>query len=122
MPAKVHISANKAIISGASGNFRSATIKANADVLQLVTIRVDETDFRFTGMGEADKIIGSTQLPDSFDKIEVTSEFVDGQKARPSVELRNMGFSSLGAGGKLVIVAENGDDESFDDTIIEFHA
>lgn len=73
-------------------------------------------------MGEADKVIGSAQLPASFDKIEVVSEFIDGgQEPRPSVELRNMGLSTLGVVNKLVIVAENGDDESFDDTIIEFH-
>ncbi|KJZ73313.1 hypothetical protein HIM_07317 [Hirsutella minnesotensis 3608] len=121
-PTQIQIDQNKAIIEAQPGVYRSLYVKANAKTPQFVTVRVDDVDYNFSGTGEYGTVIGYTQLPPAFHRLEVISQYALGEdrpEKLPSKAVRNAPPTRIETLNSLVLVCENGDDDGYNDVLVE---
>ncbi|BAY19293.1 hypothetical protein NIES2109_48890 [Nostoc sp. HK-01] len=96
----------------------SATVTSHSQLTQRVTFFTDSQElYKFEGSGEK-QLLGSVQNRfDSPFKIKVESQ---GDGNWVSSDLRTGGPYQIGSTNFLIVVAENGDDTDYNDTVIQF--
>lgn len=105
----------------------TVTIRAttNSRHTQKITVtRNDEVLCAFTGSGERNAMTGqSTIVASSRAKLRATFEYQTDINAewRKSSQLKSGGPYTVGNHNFMVIVAENGDDNDYNDSVLEFN-
>lgn len=113
------LSGNLAKVTLPSGVSISLKAKSNSSALQRITINDGSQDIlAFTGSGEGNSIIGQGTLTDKT-QLTIKFEFQQGGQWKGSV-LNSGGPYVIGTYNMLIVVAENGDDSDYNDSILEF--
>ncbi|MFF3005041.1 fucose-binding lectin II [Kitasatospora sp. NPDC057940] len=115
------IKGNQAEIALPAGAQVAVKVKTNSKLLQSVklTSKDGQVDQLFTGTGERNNIIGQTTLT-GVSQLVATFEYGESEGALKPSRLNSGGPYDIGAYNLMVIVAENGDDADYNDTILEF--
>ncbi|MEU0634091.1 fucose-binding lectin II [Streptomyces sp. NPDC005989] len=113
---------NKAEIALPAGVTVQVKVKTNSKAMQKVTLKDnhDRVDLEFAGTGEKNTIGDKTITP--VDKSLFTAVFEyagDDGVFKPS-KLNSGGPYDIGNYHLMVVVAENGDDSDYNDTVLEF--
>ncbi|MFF2117053.1 fucose-binding lectin II [Kitasatospora sp. NPDC058184] len=119
--AYVLVKGNTAEISlpaGAQVTVKAKTNSSNVQKVQL-TSKDGVVDLAFSGTGERNAVIGQQTITGQAG-LTATFEFASAEgDFRPS-KLNSGGPYEIGAYNLMVLVAENGDDADYNDTILEF--
>ncbi|MFD7579031.1 fucose-binding lectin II [Kitasatospora sp. NPDC059817] len=112
---------NQAEITLPAGVQITVKAKTNSALLQSVklTSKDGQLDQQFTGTGEHNTVIGQTTITD-VSQLVATFEYGESDGALKPSSLNSGGPYEIGAYNLMVIVAENGDDSDYNDTILEF--
>ncbi|MFJ1937672.1 fucose-binding lectin II [Kitasatospora sp. NPDC088160] len=114
------IKGNQAEIALPAGAQVAVKVKTNSKLLQSVklTSKDGQVDQLFTGTGERNTI-GQTALT-GVSQLVATFEYGESEGVLKPSNLNSGGPYEIGAYNLMVIVAENGDDSDYNDTVLEF--
>ncbi|MEU5216797.1 fucose-binding lectin II [Streptomyces sp. NPDC020807] len=118
--AYVLVNGNKAEINLPADAQITVTAKTNSRLPQKVALTSQDgtVNHLFTGSGEANTVIGQATFTGA-SRLGATFEFSPSGSFSPS-KLNSGGPYELGTYNVLLIVAENGDDSDYNDSILEF--
>ncbi|MFF3788037.1 fucose-binding lectin II [Streptomyces sp. NPDC001933] len=111
---------NLAEISLPAGLDVHVKVKSNSQVTQLVTVKGLDEELQFTGAGERNSNLGDTKITTTGNLLHATFEYSNGGGVFTPSKLNAGGPYEIGNYNILVVVAENGDDSDYNDTILEF--
>jgi hypothetical protein len=116
----VQVKGNVATISDLSGATPlTVKVKANSSFTQRVSITNGaDVNLVFSGSGERNSMLGEAQI-NSAAPLQAIFEFQMNDSWQAS-KLNCGGPYAIGSYNLLVIVAENGDDSDYNDSIVEF--
>ncbi|MFG2825625.1 fucose-binding lectin II [Kitasatospora sp. NPDC048365] len=121
--ASVSISGNNAAIHLPAGLTAQVKVKTNAKSTQKVALmdRSGEVDLVFSGTGEGNTVIGEKIItPGERFLLDAVFEYAGTDGVLKPSKLNSGGPFEVGSLNLLVVVAENGDDTDYNDTILEF--
>ncbi|MFB7616475.1 fucose-binding lectin II [Kitasatospora sp. NPDC056181] len=121
--AYVFVTGNKAETHLPAGVTVQVKVKTNSRLTQKVALkdRTGEVDLEFTGTGEQNTIIGDKAItPGQNSLLTAVFEYADADGVFKPSKLNFGGPYDIGNYHLLVVVAENGDDTDYNDTILEF--
>ncbi|MFF3959640.1 fucose-binding lectin II [Streptomyces sp. NPDC001890] len=110
---------NRAEISLPAGLDVHVKAKSNSRVTQLVTVKGLDEELQFTGSGERNSNLGETKITTTGNLLHATFEYSNGDGVLTPSKLNTGGPYEIGNYNILVVVAENGDDSDYNDTILE---
>ncbi|MFD4657845.1 fucose-binding lectin II [Kitasatospora sp. NPDC058444] len=119
--AYVFVKDNTAEISLPAGAQVTVKAKTNSSTTQQVRITGQDSgvDLLFSGTGERNTVIGQQTITGQAG-LKAVFEFDGADGAFKPSKLNSGGPYEIGAYNLMVIVAENGDDADYNDTILEF--
>ncbi|KAK5989667.1 hypothetical protein PT974_07922 [Cladobotryum mycophilum] len=109
------INGNKVTIKSDGQIFRVIRITANSSRVQHVKLTADGKSQEFSGSGEHE-LIGNLVLDSPVTSAELELTYDDDKPSK----LSKGGPYAIGGHNILTIVGENGDDQDYDDTVIQF--
>lgn len=121
MSAYAIIKGNVCEINFQIGGEITVKAKTNSKFTQRVTLKsADQSvDYVFTGGGERNTVIGQSSFK-STPQVTATFEYAETAGEWKPSKLNYGGPYAIGSYNMLVIVAENGDDSDYNDSILEF--
>lgn len=121
MTAYTTLNGNVSDIESLPGCEITAKAKTNSKFTQKITIKSADQSvgLEFMGSGEKNTIIGQSSFQGAT-KLVVTFEYADTASSWKPSKLNSGGPYAIGNYNLLVLVAENGDDSDFNDSILEF--
>ncbi len=118
--ASVIVNGNGALVDLTTESSIRLTVTSNSQNTQKVTVKGGgNVDFQFSGSGERN-VLGQTAFTTN------SPMLVNFQWSPPRVEsyrdsvVRSGGPYSIGKSNFVILVAENGDDNDFNDTVVQF--
>ncbi|MDC0711850.1 fucose-binding lectin II [Stigmatella sp. ncwal1] len=97
--------------------------KTNSKNTQRIALKdkSGDVDLLFSGTGEGNSIIGdATFTGDSNSVLNATFEYSEGSGVFKPAKLNTGGPYEIGQYNLMIVVAENGDDSDYNDSILEF--
>ncbi|TDC79694.1 fucose-binding lectin II [Streptomyces hainanensis] len=119
----VFVNGNKAEVSLPAGADVHVKVKTNSKHTQQVRLgRADgSVDHTYSGSGDSNTVIGNNRITaDGKQLYSATFEYSDGDGAMQPSKLNSGGPYDIGEYHIMVVVAENGDDADYNDSILEF--
>ncbi|MGW3182916.1 fucose-binding lectin II [Kitasatospora sp. NPDC001119] len=119
--AYVFAKGNTAEISLPAGAKVAVKAKTNSSNVQKVRLTSKDgvVDLAFSGTGEHNAVIGQQTITGQAG-LTAVFEFSDGDGVFKPSRLNSGGPYEIGAYNLMVLVAENGDDADYNDTVLEF--
>ncbi|GAA1993413.1 hypothetical protein GCM10009738_87980 [Kitasatospora viridis] len=119
--AYVYVKDNQAEIRLPAGMTVQVKVKSNSQLTQKVTLK-DATagvDLEFTGTGERNTIIGDKTITAGQRPLNAVFEYAGADGVFKPSKLNSGGPYDIGNYHMMVVVAENGDNADYNDTILE---